>query len=70
MPSGILPLVTTPVNNPTDATAELLLLHVPPKEGSLSVMLTPPEHILVGPVIAAGGGKTEIVVVGDAQPLE
>jgi hypothetical protein len=72
VPSVIDPLVTIPPIPvvTTVATVELLLLHVPPKEGSLSVMITPPEHILAGPVIGNGKGITVTVMTGDAQPLE
>ena len=45
--------VTTPVPEPIVAMAVLLLLHVPPVEGSPRVMVAP-AHTVEGPVIGLG----------------
>ena len=54
--------VTIPVVAPTVAVAVLLLLHVPPVVGSLSVVVAP-MHTTAVPVIAAGSGFTVTVAV-------
>jgi hypothetical protein len=74
VPGATVPLVTNPVDGPEDiivATAELLVLQTPPPVPSLSVMVTPPEHIVVAPDI--GGGPVLTVTVATAaipQPVE
>ena len=52
------PVVRNPVFTLIDATAGLLLDHVPPGVPSLSVVVTPPAHNEVRPVIAVGNGVT------------
>ena len=61
VPFGITPPVTKPVNEFTEATDELALLHVPPVIGSLNVVVPPDEHIPVIPDIAPGPGMTVTV---------
>jgi hypothetical protein len=58
---GAMP-VTTPVALCTVAIAVFELLHVPPAEVSVSVVL-PPEQILVLPVIGAGAAGTVVTVI-------
>jgi hypothetical protein len=48
--------VTMPVDAPAVAIAVLLLLHVPLAVASVSVIVPPPPHTVVGPEIAAGRG--------------
>jgi hypothetical protein len=63
-------LVTKPVEEPTVATAVLLLLHVPPLIELLNVVV-PPLHMRAVPVIAAGDALTESVWVACVpQPVE
>ena len=59
----------TPVSNPvlapnvvTVATLVLLLLHAPPNVALLSTLVCP-AHTVAIPVMAAGTGFTEIIVV-------
>ena len=59
---------TIPEEAPTVAIAMLLLLHVPPVVGSDRVMVPPPPHTVVGPVMAAGRGFTVSVRV-ISQPV-
>ena len=59
--------VTTPVDDATVATAVLLLLQVPVPVGSLRVKLDPGQTG-TEPVMAAGLGFTETVLVAEAQP--
>lgn len=54
--------VTSPTVGITGATAVLLLLHEPPGVASVSV-LDPPRQKLVVPVMAAGFGYTNTVIV-------
>ena len=49
--------LTRPEPVPTEAIAELLLLHVAVPDGSLTVV-APPTQMVVGPVIADGNGLT------------
>ena len=70
VPAGKLPLVTNPLRDPIDATATLLLLHVPPGVASLSVILTPPEHIATGPSMGVAEIAVSVVVAAVPQPLE
>lgn len=49
--------VTIPVPEPTVATAVLLLLHEPPPEALVSVVVVP-GHAVSVPPIAAGNGLT------------
>ena len=51
--------VTIPVDEPTDATAVLLLLHVPPAETSLNEPRLP-WHTDAGPEMGAGVPFTDI----------
>ena len=63
--------VTTPVVEPTVASAGLPLLQVPPPVASLKVVVVgiePPQTIKV-PVIAAGLGFTVAIIVETAQPF-
>lgn len=62
VPPGLeeLPPLTTPVAEPTVATEELLLVHVPPDE-LLSVVVNPAQ-IVVLPVIGDGSGLTLMVI--------
>jgi hypothetical protein len=61
------PAVTTPVDEPMDATALLLLVHVPPAVALLSAVVCP-EHTASVPVMAAGSAFTVIsAVIG--QPV-
>ena len=56
----LLPIVTPetiPLDDPTVATAVLLLLHVPPVDALLNVAAKP-THIAEPPEIAAGNGIT------------
>lgn len=62
-----LPPVTMPPDKVTDATAVLLLLHVPPPGISLSVTVAP-EHTVDGPLIAPGAGLTVTSTVA-VQPV-
>jgi hypothetical protein len=50
-----------PVPEPTDATAELLLLHVPPP-ASVSALVEPAQTLIV-PVMEEGSGLTVIIEV-------
>ena len=59
--------ITTPVVDPTDAIAALLLLHVPPGVAELSVVVLP-WHIVSTPVIFAGIGNTVKVIVAIQPP--
>jgi hypothetical protein len=54
--------VTIPVNEPTVATAILLLVQVPPPVLLVSVVVLP-SHTLNVPVMGTGDGLTKIVVV-------
>jgi len=54
--------VTTPVAEPTTATAVFPLLHVPPPVVLFNV-LAAPAHIVIVPVIADGGSATVITSV-------
>ena len=54
--------VTTPEEDPTDAIAALLLLHVPLRSASDKV-IDAPEQTSVPPVIADGNGLIVIVAV-------
>lgn len=54
--------VTTPVLDPTVATAGLVLLHVPPGVASVSVTVRPTQT-LDGPDMAAGEAFTVIAMV-------
>ena len=49
--------VTTPLPDPTVATATLLLLHVPPGTASAKLDVKPWQTLIV-PVIAEGSGLT------------
>lgn len=53
---------TTPLPAPTVPTVGSAELHVPPGDGSVSVMVDP-RHTFVGPLIAAGDDETVTVVV-------
>ena len=66
------PLVTNAVATPTVATEVVLVLHVPPVTASLSVVVDPPWHIVVGlPDIAPGTPRTvTMVVAGVPHPFE
>ena len=57
---ALIPVTTAPV--PVDATLELLLLHVPPAVGQVSVVVLPGQ-ILVTPVIAFTAAVTLTTVV-------
>jgi len=57
--------VTTPVLDPTDPIAVLLLLHVPPGVVELKTVVNPVQTVAV-PVIAAGSGLTVMVIVAAA----
>jgi hypothetical protein len=62
--------VTMPVDIPTEATAGLLLLQVPPMVASSSVVVRP-EHTARVPLIAAGSGSTvTTAVVIQPEPSE
>ena len=54
--------VITPDNEPIDATLTLLLLHVPPGDPSLRVVVRP-AHTVVLPAITVGNGFTVTFVV-------
>ena len=56
------PPVTTPEDGSTPATAEGVLLQVPPVAASLNVVL-PPSHKVSVPVIAGSVASTVTVVV-------
>lgn len=58
---------TVPVDEPTVATAGLLLLHEPPPV-LLNKVEVDPTHVLVVPVIAGGFGLTETDAVA-IQPV-
>ena len=58
--------VTTPLVNPTVATAGSPLVQRPVGVGSDTVIV-PPTHITVGPVIGAGDGLT-VTVVNTVRP--
>jgi hypothetical protein len=61
----VMPMATpliTPVEEPTVATAVLLLLHVPPDDAEVSVVVLP-THVTAVPVIDAGKGSTVTTVV-------
>jgi hypothetical protein len=60
--------VTTPEEEPTDATSVLLEDQVPPVEVVAAVMVAPTQT-LVGPVIASGNGLT-VTVVAMPQPVD
>jgi hypothetical protein len=60
------PPVTIPVVSPMDATAVLLLVHVPPVIASESVMAEP-VHTVEEPVIGGGAGFT--VTTADTTQL-
>jgi hypothetical protein len=51
------PLLTTPLPDPTVATDDTLLLHVPPDRPLLNVVVNP-AHIVVLPAIVVGNGLT------------
>lgn len=59
--------VTTPEPAPTDPVVGTLLVHVPPDDASLNVVVKP-THTFVTPVIAAGSGLTVTGVVAK-QPV-
>ena len=61
------PPKTTPVDVPIVITP-LLLLHVPPAEKSLRLVVSPTQTVLV-PVIAAGNGLTVTSFVAK-QPVD
>jgi hypothetical protein len=70
VPGATDPLVTSPVEGPDDiivATAELLVLHTPPVIASLTVIVTPPEHIRWEPEITPANGVTVTLVVAIPQ---
>jgi hypothetical protein len=54
--------VTTPLDEPTVASAGLLVLHVPPALASESVVVEPAQTV-VTPVIEAGSGLTVTGIV-------
>jgi len=56
------PPVATPVPDTTPAVAVLLLVHTPPVDASVKVVVVP-GHIDKFPAIAAGAGLTVIVYV-------
>ena len=60
--------VTMPVEEPTIATAVLLLTHVPPEETSDKGIVVP-EQTTFGPVIADGSGFTVMTAVA-MQPVD
>jgi hypothetical protein len=60
--------VTTPVNEPTVATAVLLLLQLPPGEDEVRVVVSP-THTLAAPLIVPGPAFTVTTVVAK-QPVE
>jgi hypothetical protein len=74
VPGATDPLVTSPVEGPEDiivATAELLVLHTPPVIASLTVMVTPPEHIIAVPEIEGGPVLTvRVATAALPQPVE
>jgi hypothetical protein len=59
--SAAIPL-TTPVDASMDATALLLLIHVPPPTASANVVLLP-VHTLAAPVITGGNAFTVTTAV-------
>ena len=62
--------VTTPEPDPIVATVVRLLVHVPPGEVLLNVVVDP-THTEVVPVIGAGASTTVTVVVASVpQPFE
>ena len=69
VPPGLpgLPLLTTPLPEPTVATEDTLLLHVPFGNPSLRVVVKP-AHIVVLPAIAVGNGLT-VTVTERVQPV-
>ena len=54
--------VTSPVTDPTVPATILLLLHVPPPEASVKLVVNPIHTVLV-PFIVPGNGLTVTVVV-------
>ena len=65
-------LVTRPLVGSTVATAVLLLVHVPLVDASLNVVVVvpPPWHMVVTPVIVPGIAFTvAVMVVGLPHPL-
>jgi hypothetical protein len=61
--------ITTPVFRSIAATAELLLLQVPPRAELVNVAVEP-SHIVAAPVIAPVSGVTDTVIVaGVPQPV-
>ena len=63
------PLVTTPVEMPTDATDAVLLLHVPLVELLVKVIVEPPAHNCALPPVVAGVAFTVTVTTAVPQPL-
>ena len=59
--------VTTPEEDPTEAIPKSKVLHTPPPDASLSVVVAP-IHLVMLPVMDAGIGFTVNVAV-DTQPL-
>ncbi len=58
--------VTIPVPNPIDATAGVVLAHVPPATGCVSVVVNP-WHTLSVPAIGTGAAVT-VTTVEEVQP--
>ena len=60
--------VTIPDEDPTDASHDGVILHVPPAEVSVSVMVDPIQTA-AGPPIVAGRADTVIVLVAEQLPI-
>ena len=59
--------VTTPLSEPTEALAVLLLLHEPPETASVNV-ITEPAHTEAAPLMEPGTELTDTIVVA-VQPV-
>ena len=55
--------VNVPLDEPIVATDVLLLLHTPAPDASVSVVDAPVQIALLAPVIGAGAGDTDTMVV-------
>ena len=60
---------TMPVEEPMVAAAVLLLLHVPPKVASVSVILLPTQIDGLAGDMTPGVGSTEVIAVAEQLPI-